>query len=496
MTVNIDIESIGPVEEFSYEMEEPGLHVLRGAQGAGKTTILRTVQLATDGKTDVKPTKKDGAKRGVATVAGKTVKIARTVREEGELDVEGLGDLDLNMLHSPKFNDATTRDKYRIKTLARLAGAEADVSMFYDLLGGEDRFAEVVDVESVECDDLVEMAAKVKRAIDKKALEEEKAASAAQSDHRSKMDQVNGVDLDAPHDESELNAALSDAVAQHSRLVAQREDALKVISDARVAKERLDNSDVIDIEDAERELESAKSHRSDCEGRVREIERQLEQARSDLDVASVRVQSAESQVESSRKFARMMGEWKDAIRNSENVECPSEEDVQLAADKVQSAREAQALGVEVRNALSAKQMADEYLIKSNQHEKNAERLRKAASESAEVVSSSIGRLHDCPLRVSYDDSGNARLVIETDRSDSEPFDELSDGERWKAILPLAFRSNRLVVLSQSAFGEISPKNRELIDRLAKEHGCYVLTAQVDDGQLRGEAYLAACGASA
>jgi hypothetical protein len=81
---SIQINDIGAVTEFGMDMNEPGLYVLRGKQGAGKTTVLRTVQLVTDGRTDVTPTKRDGSKRGEATVAGKTLRIAKQIREEGE----------------------------------------------------------------------------------------------------------------------------------------------------------------------------------------------------------------------------------------------------------------------------------------------------------------------------------------------------------------------------------------------------------------------------
>ena len=40
----ISINDVGPITEFSYTPADFGLHILRGAQGAGKTTILRTMR--------------------------------------------------------------------------------------------------------------------------------------------------------------------------------------------------------------------------------------------------------------------------------------------------------------------------------------------------------------------------------------------------------------------------------------------------------------------
>lgn len=86
------------------------------------------------------------------------------------------------------------------------------------------------------------------------------------------------------------------------------------------------------------------------------------------------------------------------------------------------------------------------------------------------------------------DDGDPRLVLATDRSENEAFDELSDGERWPVILAVAAASNRLIVLPQSAFGELAPSTREALDAMAAERDCYVLTAIADDCDLHGERY--------
>src|SRR5262249_10937389 len=151
----------------------PGLFVLRGAHGSGKTTILRTVQLATDGDTGTRPIKRDGVRAGEATVAGKTLRIAKQIRQEGELSVDGIGDLSIADLHTPAFDKPETRDKHRIKALARLAGVEADASLFHRLFETRERFERLISADAMRTDDLVEMAARIKRAAEKLALGKE-----------------------------------------------------------------------------------------------------------------------------------------------------------------------------------------------------------------------------------------------------------------------------------------------------------------------------------
>ena len=118
----------------------------------------------------------------------------------------------------------------------------------------------------------------------------------------------------------------------------------------------------------------------------------------------------------------------------------------------------------------------------------ASRLRDAARDTQDVLSAAIAKIPGCPLRVVVDDNGDARLVLKTDRSETERFDELSDGERWPIIIGLAAGADRIIVLPQAAYGELSDATRTLLDGLARQHGCYIHSAQVDDGPLRCEAW--------
>lgn len=83
---------------------------------------------------------------------------------------------------------------------------------------------------------------------------------------------------------------------------------------------------------------------------------------------------------------------------------------------------------------------------------------------------------------------DTRLVVATERSETELFEDLSDGEKWRVILPIAAAKNVLITLSQAAFGELAESSRAYLDTLAREVGCYILTAVADDGELRAEPY--------
>ncbi len=85
----IELTNIGPIEHLVIPVpERGGLCVLRGRNGRGKTKALEAVESALTGrgKLDVR----DGALRGEVEAFGVTLKIGRSTRRTGELEVQSL----------------------------------------------------------------------------------------------------------------------------------------------------------------------------------------------------------------------------------------------------------------------------------------------------------------------------------------------------------------------------------------------------------------------
>ncbi len=502
MPVGISIKDLGPVTEFEYQLDSPGLHVLKGRNGCGKTTTLRTVQLATDGNTDVRPGKRDGAPRGEATIAGKTLRVVKQIREEGELTIEGLGDLSIADLHSPSFEKATTRDRHRIKTLTRLAGVKADATLFHGLLGGQEQFEAVVPHDSLTTDDLVDMAQRVKRAIEREAQRVEEREKTALADARAQASIAESVDMSLEHDDAKLQALLESAIKFHSlekgkldALLTKREAASDSIAKADAARARLSElGQGKTVTEATADRARAKAALDDAEAKVKRIELELDAAKATARAAGTAYDAARSAVEQAKREEALHAELHSAI-NAAGIEAPSEEsiidqqnDVDYAARSVASAKEAVTLGVKIRGAIEAQRRSERANEASKELHRKAKALRDAASDTADVLTGAIARLNDCPLRIKLNEDGEPRLVVATDRSESEPFDELSDGERWIHVVQIAAQQNRLIVLPQAAFGELSPSSKTQLHRLAIENQCYILTAVADDCELHGESY--------
>lgn len=488
--MDIAVENIGPVELFQASLDRHGVWVLRGPHGSGKTTIQRLAELATNGATDVRPTKSDGTKRGEAQIAGKTLRITTQVREEGDLLVEGLGDLSIATLHTPKYQEATTRDRHRIKALTRLAGVGADASLFHLVGGGKAHFEAVIEADTLKTDDLVEMSGRVKRAFEKRAQVKEDEQRVALARATAAADQCQGLDLATAHDATELQARLTMAIAERTRVTTQRKDGLDRIAQAdrsRAAMVSAHGNQAIDVATAKEHVRVAMAAFRDREKKVAELQSLLDGARALLAIADTELTAAQKAEEAAERHATTLQAWQADIDAGARVVCPSAEQVADADAAVKAAEEAVSLGMRVRQAIQAKSIADTQSQLAKEAGTYAARLRDAARDTQDVLTDAIARIQNCPLKVRSDEDGNPRLVIATDRSPEERFDELSDGEKWPIIIGLAAGKNRLIVLPQAAFGELSDSSRDLIDRLARQHECYILTAQVDDGTLRCEA---------
>lgn len=486
--MDIRVSNVGAVEEFSYPLDQYGLHVLKGRNGAGKTTILRFLEMATNGTPDVRPTKRDGTARGEGFVGDRRIRIAKKVTEEGELGVESLGDLSIAELHSPKFANAVTRDKTRIATLVRLAGVKATPELFWHLAGGEVGFRAVVPEDALHTDDLVEMAARVKRAFESEARRLENLHTTSIADSRAHAQIAEGVDTRIPHDELALQEQLEQAIKSNAKLCER--SAAAQAQKQRIAKARssLDAMgkapDLDELRQAEEECqkarEDAKQEVGYLKAQLADAEKRLAEACRDNELATQRRQAAERE---------------SALRAEHEAVCqataepgPTDEELDAAAVALAEAKDAVTMGVKVRQAIAAKVESDKHMAAATELSVRASHLRGAAAETTGVLTDAISRIEGCQLRVKTNDDGDARLVLKTDRSEQEYYDELSDGERWIVVMAIAAGANRLIVLPQAAFGELSPENRKLIHEQAIERKCYVVTAQADDGNLRAEPF--------
>ena len=84
--MKIKATDAGPIRGLEFELQGPGVYVLRGPNGCGKSTLLDAVDVVS-GKGDRRPTKREGAAMGRVEVGGATLKLGQRVTKTGALEV-------------------------------------------------------------------------------------------------------------------------------------------------------------------------------------------------------------------------------------------------------------------------------------------------------------------------------------------------------------------------------------------------------------------------
>ena len=486
MSSTIEVKNIGPVEKLSLPVpENGGLVVLRGRNGSGKTQTLRAVEAAVSGKG--RPPVRDGALRGEVSGLGVTMKVGRTTRRSGELVVETLdGRLNVADLVDPGIKSPEAADAKRIKALISLTGQRPDPSLFESLFASGDEFRQVVSASTLETDDVVLLAERIKRDCEAAARREESLAEHAAGEAKGKREAAEGVDLKVDTDPTELQQRLERAIQEHSALIARRDEAVKHAQQRRQAQQELeqleasyDGPSVAEARAAVAEAESVVSAKTE---RVRELERQLAAARAELEGARENQAAAVRQLKAAEHHDRVVAQYRQVLESDELLP-PDEAEIAAAERAVTQARQAVEAGALARRAAQELADAEALEAQAQQHSKRAARLREAGKATDEVLSELVA-LTGSPLRVEA-----GRLVLTTSRGDTY-FSDLSHGERWKLALDIAIEAvgeNGLLVVNQEAWEGLDPINRAEIAEHVKGRGVVVLTAEAtDDEQITAE----------
>ena len=475
---SVEIGNIGPIEGLSIPLPaDGGVVVLRGSNGSGKSTALKAVAKALGGDGRGLSVR-DGQKRGTVELAGAklTVTRSRQAMSGDELEVESIESrIDISKLVDPGIKGLEEADTARVKALVRLAGVQADPSVYYELAGGESEFAALgVDVDT---DDPVLLARRVKSAFDcrAKAIEREMEKKAAEV--RILGAELEGFEPDPDGDYLSVETARDIHLEKCSVAVElkQRQD------EAKAAKARADEAkkqlleleasrpanSIVSVEQARATLETLVEKRAELRAALNEVVARISDANSAVD-AAVERERQQAHFEFERK---KLSESIDAIM----PDCPADEEIEQAKADVMIAQESivQAQAFEDKRAMLERFVSGSKLAK--QLKKQAANLRDNGRATSDILSRLI------PMGDLRYEAG--RLVVRTDRSESEPYSDLSHGERWKLAIDIAVEylpDGGLLVIPQESYEGLSNENRQLIDRHAKERGVVILTAAVSD----------------
>lgn len=484
--MELQIKNVGPVSKLSLPIPEGGgVVVLRGRNGAGKSTVLDAAQALIKGKG--KLACKDGERCGEVAGWGAKITVGQTTRRSGELDVISLeGRLDVSQLVDPGIADPAAADARRIKALLALTGASVPREAFAAV------FPQSVPLDTIphnSTGDPVEYAAIVKRAAESEARRIESARDAAREHARGLLASVK----DAPAvaaDAGALQAALERAIAREAELRAEQAEAARREDAAREAREALDSVQqgrpveewALAVTDAQERLAAQIVAVAGCRAALEKAEAELATAEADAQCCRAALEAAEIRLAAAQKLGTAIAGWRATIEASESQAGPIPEEIARAAQITADARAAVEQGAIARHAVDVRAEAESLAAAADGHAESAAALRETAAAIDDVLSGAVA----CDvLRVSA-----GRLVTITERG-FVPFGELSQGERWSIALELATRRvgrGGVVPVPQEAWEGLDPDNRAAVARVAASLGVVVLTAEADRGDIRAEAF--------
>jgi len=484
---NIILENVGPISHAAIPAKPGHITVLRGSNGTGKTHALSAVNAFASGKDKGAVPLKDGAKKGRVEFGGVRLSVQKVNRMKGELDVATIeGKFSIDDLVSPGINDPEKADAKSIKALIGLLSPEAVVSLFYDLFESQEEFDSIVSPDSIKGDDLVKMAAAIKRDLEAKARSVAKTAENHRDNQLAKEKSIEETDLTAEHDSATLQARLEECLKRHTELNNQRTTAMKVNQRATEARAKLaeveENYSGLTVEQAENDIKQKREAVEQQKQMIEKVERDLRELNQDLEAHEGELGDAEANLETVRSYEQSTAGWREAIAEAEDLHNPTDALLIEVDNLLADARVSNEQGVRVRDAIRVQAEAEAEKEQADELSEKADRLRDAARATTDVLSEVIAS-SESPLKVQVID-GETRLVLQTSRGDTTYYRELSEGERWKIALDIAINAlkdvpseHKIMVIGQAAWQDLDYDNKQLIGELIAKTDISVLTAE-------------------
>lgn len=477
----IEVENIGPIEKLEINVPpEGGICVLRGRNGSGKSTALAAVE-GLVGKQAQKLTTREGApSAGMVRGVGATVMLGRRISRSGEVEVASLeGRISIADLVQPPIKDAGAADRQRIKALVSLTGVEPSPEMFRQVIGDV-----IDDLEIDWTGDIVEVANRIKRALESRARHIETQASVKDGQATQAENATADIGEDEPYDEGELRAANIEAASAYRTLEQRDRDARAAEDHIAEARKKLEAARAAytgpTVEEAREKREDLAEKLDFVRERVHDLAAKLAQAQEDERAACLVLNNAEGALVNAQEHSKTIANYEDALTSALPTPVPEDELVAARA-ATQEAAQAAERGAVIRDALRQRENAKGLRNEATALTKSAQQIRAAAGQIDDTLSRQItttqlfvkdGRLYA---------SGHPRGDVE--------YAELSEGERWSiafdAVAPIVGEQG-IVVLPQSAWEGLDPDNRRHVAQLAREHRLVVLTAEADEGDIRVE----------
>ena len=490
----IQVSNVGPVPNLVVPVQ-PGGTIIKGYCGKGKSIVLEAIGLGLGARDRGRVAPRSGTKRGEVDCLGVVLGInAARITRNGESTVASVEEFSVGDLIDPPLKDQEAKNRHGIKALLRLSGAEADPARFYHLAGSKEQFEKLVPPDALKSTDLVDMAAKVKRALEAHARNEEALAEREDAKAQAFRNAGDGLDMNTPCDFQVLQRRLEGASVLKGQLDEQAKAARQAKQAAEEARKQL--AEMTGQTDSIAELEAAHNTAVQAEveasNEMMNLERELQAAKTRYTSAVLTTQAQSRALEAARRAAKAT-EWaQKSIDAAADVYEPDDSDLAQAAEMVETARKAIETAAVVRAAKEKLAQAKAHQEAAAEHRKAAMRLRDAAKGTDDVLSQAVAS-----TRYSVEE-GVLMGRLPTNGQVPKPYFEMSDGERTMIAVAEKIERARavepdgerlaVVDMPQRVAQDLPPSVLNQLFREAARQNTCIITAMVDDGDLRAEVW--------
>lgn len=482
---NIAIKDVGPIEQLSIQCPpEGGVVVLRGRNGSGKSTALKSAESLIKGNGKLSSRDECRSSGRVDGFGGTMVIGAKTTRA-GEIEIASLeGRLNIADLVEPPLKDPGAADRQRIKALVSLTGVMPTCKQFADVIG--DEMADFIGGAAWAGKDMLDVAVKAKRDLEGTARNKENEASMREGQAKAHEEAASGVDMTGECDEKILRDNHTKVSGKLSVLEDRATAAKDAADNLAKAREKLNkvqstySGPTIDYATAIVTGKRADLFRA--VNRIDELKKELEAEKASHDQKQVEYDSAKSALTAAEEHTESVAMY-EAILDNTITKSPEESEINAVDQAVDDANIAMEQGVLIRNAKAKLIEAQAARKQSNEAATIAGQLRIAATQIDEVLSSAI--------KTSQLFVRDGRLYTMHETRGETLFHELSEGERWTLAFDIAapiVGEQGIMILPQGAWESLDPENRQHVAGLAMQYKITVLTAEATSDGLRAELF--------
>lgn len=475
----IRINNVGAIELCEVPLEPGQVTHVTGRNGAGKSTVIRSVLAACGGPTDgLEP--RDGEDAGTIDGPGIALRIGKRVSKKGQCEtfVAMESGEELQRFIDPGVKDPVAADNRRIEAMLNMAGIQIDLSDVREMIGADDckQFEAECSPQKMKA---VELVAVLRRWLHKKA----QAAEVDKTRLEGEISAIPAVDSSMVPQDVEHFRKLSET-AKNELLkaeVAQRE-ASKAAQELQVLSTGL-------------EIEKIRAEHVSVAGRIKSLSVQIDEQRAALEASQSAMKSMmdqEHQVSRSLKAAEDQQRRIDELTVKLSGQVTEQHIAELQEQSriaIEHHEQAVVHNQKVKDQVQNATRRTEAEQKLQAASERAKKLRELAAQAVGLLGKAVDQVEGFKVQQVDDEM---RLCC-IHRRGQIPFAELSPGEQAVRAIQVSTGMRKkpvgkvgVVAIPQHVWESLDDDNRSVVQAFATEQEIAILVAEASHGSTSRE----------